>query len=51
MMKTLVRLVTALGLQATSSFIIGNVVILGYPGRRSLAAIIIAAATCGKVVC
>jgi len=50
-MKTLVRLGTALGLQATPSFVVGNAAILGYPGPRSLAAIVTAAATCGKVIC
>lgn len=51
MMKTLVHLGTTLGLEATPSFVVANTAILGYPGPRALAAIVTAAATCGKVVC
>lgn len=50
-MKSLVRLGTELRLQATPSFVIGNVAILGYPGPHALAAIVTAMARCGKVVC
>jgi protein-disulfide isomerase len=50
-MKALVRLGTALGLQATPSFVVGDAAVLGYPGPHSLAAILTATATCGKVVC
>jgi protein-disulfide isomerase len=50
-MKALVRLGTALGLQATPSFVVGDVAILGYPGPHALAAILTAATRCGKVVC
>jgi protein-disulfide isomerase len=50
-MKDHVRLGDALGLAATPSFIVGNVAILGYPGRHHLQAIVDAAGTCGKVMC
>lgn len=50
-MKNLVNLGTALGLEATPSFIAGGVAILGYPGRNALRAIADAVGACGKVVC
>jgi len=50
-MKAHVRLGDSLGLAATPSFIIGNVAILGYPGRYRLQAILDAASACGKVQC
>ncbi len=50
-MKNLVNLGTSLGLEATPSFIVGNLAILGYPGPHALSAIASAAATCGKAVC
>jgi protein-disulfide isomerase len=50
-MKDHVRLGDSLGLAATPSFIVGNVAILGYPGRYRLQAIVDAASTCGKVIC
>ena len=50
-MKDHVRLGDSLGLAATPSFIVGNVAIIGYPGRYRLQAIVDAASACGKVVC
>ena len=50
-MKKLVTLGDALGLQATPSFIVGRVAILGYPGPQALEAIAAAAATCGEPIC
>lgn len=50
-MKNLVNLGTALGLEATPSFIVGDLAILGYPGPRALQAIVSAAGICGKAVC
>ena len=50
-MKNLVNLGTALGLEATPSFIVGNLAILGYPGPRALQAMVNAVGTCGKAVC
>jgi protein-disulfide isomerase len=50
-MKNLVNLGTSLGLEATPSFVVGNLAILGYPGPRALSAIASAAGTCGKAVC
>jgi protein-disulfide isomerase len=50
-MKNLVNLGTALGLEATPSFIAGNVAILGYPGPHALQAIAGAVAQCGKAFC
>ena len=50
-MKNQVNLGTALGLEATPSFIAGGVAILSYPGRHALQAIADAVGACGKVVC
>ncbi len=50
-MKAHVRLGDALGLAATPSFIVGDVAILGYPGRHALQAILDAVSSCGKVQC
>jgi len=50
-MKNLVNLGTSLGLEATPSFIVGNLAILGYPGPRALQAMVSAIGTCGKAVC
>jgi protein-disulfide isomerase len=50
-MKNLVSLGNALGLEATPSFLVGNLAILGYPGPHELAALVGAVATCGKAVC
>ena len=50
-MKNLVNLGTSLGLEATPSFIAGNLAVLGYPGPHALQAIISAVGACGKAVC
>jgi protein-disulfide isomerase len=50
-MKNLVNLGTALGLEATPSFVAGNLAILGYPGPRALQAMVSAVGACGKAVC
>lgn len=50
-MKAHLALGSALGLNATPSFIIGGVAILGYPGRDALQGIIDAVSACGKVIC
>ena len=50
-MKNLVSLGRSLGLDATPSFIVGSVAILGYPGRQALTSLVDAAGTCGKVTC
>jgi protein-disulfide isomerase len=50
-MKNHVSLGDALGLQATPSFVVGELAILGYPGPHAIEAIVTAAATCGKAVC
>lgn len=50
-MKAHLRLGNSLGLAATPAFIVGNVAILGYPGRYRLQAIVDAASACGKPVC
>jgi protein-disulfide isomerase len=49
--KDLIHLGETLGLAATPSFIVGNVAVLGYPGRHSLQSIVDASGTCGKVMC
>jgi protein-disulfide isomerase len=50
-MKNHLSVGDSLGLDATPSFVIDGVAILGYPGRDRLQAIIDAASVCGKVVC
>jgi len=50
-MKNLVSLGDALGLEATPSFIIAGVAILGFPGHHALQSYVDAAAKCGKVIC
>jgi protein-disulfide isomerase len=50
-MKNLVNLGTSLGLEATPSFIVGNLAILGYPGSHALQAMVSSLGTCGKAVC
>jgi protein-disulfide isomerase len=50
-MKNLVNLGTSLGLEATPSFVAGNLAILGYPGPRALQAMVSAVGACGKAVC
>jgi protein-disulfide isomerase len=50
-LKSLLNLGTALGLEATPSFVAGGVAILGYPGRNELQAIADAVGKCGGVVC
>jgi protein-disulfide isomerase len=49
--RDLIHLGNTLGLAATPSFIVGNVAVLGYPGRHRLQSIVDAAGTCGKVEC
>lgn len=50
-MKEHVRLGNALGLEATPSFVIAGVAIVGYPGRHALQTIVDAVSACGKVKC
>ncbi len=50
-MKNLVSLGGSLGLEATPSFIVGGVAIVGYPGRDALQAVVDAVRSCGNVVC
>lgn len=46
-----VQLGNALGLAVTPAFVIKGAAILGYPGKKALAAIIRSVRTCDKVVC
>ena len=50
-MKAHVELGNALGLAATPGFVINGVAVLGYPGRRTLQAIVDAVRTCDKIIC
>jgi len=50
-MKSHVRLGNALDLAATPSFVIKDVAIVGYPGAKSLQAIVQSVRRCGNVVC
>ncbi|MGY2048326.1 DsbA family protein [Methylobacterium sp. JK268] len=45
------RLAANLGLSATPSYVVGTTALLGYPGRRALAAVIAAVDACDAVVC
>lgn len=46
-----VRLGDALGLQATPSYVVKGVAVLGHPGRDTLERIVASARRCGKVMC
>ena len=46
-----VRLASSLGFEATPSFMIAGVGILGYPGPKAMGRIVTAVRTCEKVVC
>ena len=50
-MKEHLRVGDALGIQATPGLVLGGVVIVGYPGKKALAATIAAVAKCGTVMC
>jgi protein-disulfide isomerase len=50
-MQAHVKLGDALAIQATPGFVIKGVAIVGYPGPKSLAAIVAAVENCGAVVC
>jgi protein-disulfide isomerase len=51
LIKAHLALGSTLGLSATPAFILGNLAILGYPGRESLQAMVEAADRCGKPMC
>lgn len=50
-MRSHVKLGDVLEIQATPGFVIQNVVIVGYPGPKAMAAIIAASEKCGAVMC
>lgn len=50
-MKEHLRVGDALGIQATPGLVLGGVVIVGYPGKKALTAVINAVAKCGTVMC
>lgn len=50
-MKTHVRLGNQLGLQATPAYVIGDIAIIGHPGRNSLKYMIDSMRRCGKASC
>lgn len=50
-MKTHVRLGNQLGLQATPAFVIGDIAIIGHPGRNSLQYMVQSMRRCGKASC
>jgi protein-disulfide isomerase len=50
-MKTHVRLGNQLGLQATPAFVLGDIAIIGHPGRNSLQYMIQSMRRCGKASC
>jgi protein-disulfide isomerase len=50
-MKAHVRLGDVLQAQATPSLVVGDVAIIGYPGRQALEKIVAAVRKCGKAAC
>jgi protein-disulfide isomerase len=50
-MKTHVRLGNQLGLQATPAYVIGDIAIIGHPGRNSLKYMVESMRSCGKAMC
>jgi hypothetical protein len=50
-MKSHVQLADALGLFATPSFVVKDVAITGYPGRKAMEGIIRSLRRCNNVVC
>jgi len=50
-MKSHIRLGDALGMQATPSFVIQDVAIIGHPGRAAIEKIVAAVRKCGKAAC
>ena len=50
-MKTHVRLGNQLGLQATPAYVIGDIAIIGHPGRNSLKYMVDSMRKCGKASC
>jgi protein-disulfide isomerase len=50
-MKTHVRLGNQLGLQATPAYVIGDIAVIGHPGRNSLQYMIQSMRRCGKASC
>ena len=50
-MKTHVRLGNQLGLRATPAYVIGDIAILGHPGKSGLKYMIDSMRKCGKVMC
>jgi protein-disulfide isomerase len=50
-MKAHVRLGDTLQAQATPSFVVRDVAIVGYPGRAAMEKIVKAVRTCGKAEC
>jgi protein-disulfide isomerase len=50
-MKAHVRLGNALGLEATPSFVVKGVAIVGYPGRKALETVVQSVHRCDNVVC
>lgn len=50
-MRAHVRLGNAMRLVATPAYVIGNVAILGHPGRQSLQRVVDSVRRCRKVVC
>jgi protein-disulfide isomerase len=50
-MKAHVGAGDALDLQATPSFVVGDIAIVGYPGRAELEKAVKSARACGKAAC
>jgi protein-disulfide isomerase len=50
-MKTHVRLGNQLGLQATPAYVIGDIAIIGHPGKNSLKYMVESMRSCGKPMC
>jgi protein-disulfide isomerase len=50
-MKTHVRLGNQLGLRATPAYVVGDIAILGHPGKNSLKYVVDSMRSCGKPMC
>lgn len=51
MLRRQLSLAASLGIVATPSYVIGGATVLGYPGPRTLAALVASARTCGLISC
>jgi len=51
LLRQQMQLAASLGISATPSYVVGGAVVLGFPGPKSLAAIVANTASCGAIAC